>query len=55
MSNGKGQLLEQNYYKKRACKNKKKKKRLHGVKLVFRMFHNEKEFCWFVGHLDLSF
>ena len=55
MSKGKGQLLEQNYYKKGHVKNKKKKKRLHGVKLVFRMFHNEKEFLLVCCHLDLSF
>ena len=35
MSNGKGQLLEQNYYKKRACKNKKKKKKITWSKACF--------------------
>ena len=55
MSKGKGQLLEQNYYKKGHVIIRKRKEKLHGVKLVFRMFPNEKEFLLVCFLLDLSF
>jgi len=44
--------------KKGHVKIRKRKKRLHGVKLVFRMFHNEKEFllvCCSPGFILLTF